>query len=284
MAKIFGKPVYLVTDVAVLPLSSQQDAEQAIKALTDSSENIPDDSDSDASDGVERTSNRASLEGLSTTPADDVRPQPSGRTSTTKVAEDVATRNVSFGRFASQWFSRQNRSTSTPPFSQPDTASNEPKPAESDDNIVEDVERAAQSKDQAKEEDRAPLAKVSNVNATATLSLLPRILKTIKMIFTSGSYFFSYDVDLTRRLQDLDSINQPLTFSKLNSVVSMPFKLLMALIYLRSISGIVLLGQDCLRATLATISRPFCKALLVNVHSCCRNHQRLNRKRRRSKK
>ncbi|KAK5078185.1 hypothetical protein LTR64_003410 [Lithohypha guttulata] len=218
VAKIFGKPVYLVTDVAVLPLSSQQDAEQAIKALTDSSENISDDSDSDASDGVERTSNRASLEGSSTTPADDVRPQPSGRTSTTKVAEDVATRNVSFGRFASQWFSRQNRSTSTPPFPQPDTASNEPKPAESDDNIVEDVERAAQSKDQAKEEDRAPLAKVSNVNATATLSLLPRILKTIKMIFTSGSYFFSYDVDLTRRLQDLDSINQPLTFSKLNSV------------------------------------------------------------------
>lgn len=215
VAKIFDKPIYLIEDITVLPLSSQHDAEQAIRLATrpgDSDSNYSDDSGSDAEE--ENSVRDASVE-LSTTPGNDIRPLQEKNASSTSIAEIVATRNVSFGRFASQWFSRQKAPPSTGANAGTVDNVTTPMPAEKGDTIVEDIENAERAKDVS-----PATSQVSSTDYVATQNLLPRILKTVKMVFTSQSYFFSYEFDLTKRFQDLDPGDQKLNLQRMNSVVS----------------------------------------------------------------
>lgn len=216
VAKIFDKPVYLIEDVAVLPLSSQTDAEQAIKSAIGSVNLDSNESNGSDSEPDDETPRQDSSAALSTTPGDEVRPHQEKNASSTSIAEIVATRNVSFGKFASQWFSRQ-RPTSVEPTADTEHEAATPKPAEKGDTIVEDVDNAVRAKEAASTS--ANTSQTSNANYVATRNLLPRILRTIKMVFTSQSYFFSYDFDLTRRIQDIDTAEQKLNLQQMNSVV-----------------------------------------------------------------
>lgn len=205
----------------MLPLTSQQEASDAIKNALVSSDTDSDESDSEVSDSEDTTSSKTTATVLGSTPGDDLGSFQGKNDSNTSVAQDVATGNVSFGRFATQWLSRQrwpasntsvessNKEVNVPgrtTTAEPSVGPEESTPA----NQPSDIESAAKS-----------LEKDKQAAGVATMGLLSRILRTTKMVFTSRSYFFSYDIDLTRRFEKLGRIDQPLNLRNLDPSVSL---------------------------------------------------------------
>lgn len=202
VAQIFGKPVYVVTDVALVPLSSQIDAHHAISAsIASRSREAMMDADSELSDdpGEHDDDVRSETEPHDAepeTPLDDCRPEQPRTSSNTSIARDVIANRGQYGRFASQWFSRRgwgvgrnvNSSATAPAVS----ASKMHETVDASVVNSEPPEEAVQN-DESREKEQA-LAKNSIADA------LPKILRSTKMILTSRSYFFSYEFDLTRRL------------------------------------------------------------------------------------
>lgn len=200
VAKIFGKPVYLVKDVTLLPLSSIGEATTCIRDF-ESVHQGSDESDASSSDEENGESPKRFTSDLGTTPGDDIKPFNGKNRSSTSIAESVATRNVTFGNFASQWLTRQKSSNAERSDDQANDSISEPKPASSKDQIVEDIERAHRMKDA---KDTGPATEPQETKYVATTGLLPRILRTTKMLLTSGSYFYSHDFDLTHNLANLN--------------------------------------------------------------------------------
>lgn len=218
VARIFGKPVYLVTDVAILPLSSQSGANQAIKDALGASDSVSDESGYN-SESEDTESHRISSGEQITTPAGDIQPYQGKNSSSTSVAEDVATRNVSFGNFATQWLSRQRWPAKAPVDGQNQDSSSEPRLGSKQDLVVEGAVSAQEHRSRTETGGLQPRSEASVPKSAATLGLLPRILRTTKMIFTSGSYFFSYDIDLTQRFEYLHSNDGAFNFNSLNTAV-----------------------------------------------------------------
>lgn len=213
-----GKPVYLVADVALLPLTSEREANEAIKDALASHDIESDVSDSEQSDHEDAASHKTSTTEVGSLPSDDHRPFSGESDSTSNVARQVATGNVSFGRFATQWLSGQKWPVSKPGADRTSIAADEPRlqttqaSSRKQDAVPSDQPPDAPAVD--------PTAKSQQPLGTATMGLLPRIMKTTKMIFTSRSYFFSYDLDLTRRLEKLGRLDQPMSFRDLDPLVS----------------------------------------------------------------
>jgi len=268
VARILDKPVYLVTDVALLPLSSQHDVDEAIRDATALSETISDDSDSSVGDTEDEHSDPAKAAQIANTPADETGPYQGKNASSTSVAENVATRNVSFGNFASQWLSRQKWSASGSSADPTGADIDEPKPASKDDDLLKDQTVAENNKRAGTLND----SKSADPKYSTTIKLLPRILRTTKMIFTSGSYYFSYDIDLTKRFEDLIPPDQPLKHKNLDPLVSgwECVRRIKADSRVSS-SGIGIWEQNCSRATTVVSSPPYCKDSLVKEHSAFRN-------------
>lgn len=211
----------MVTDVALLPLTSQQEASDAIQNAiafsTDAADS--DGSESDSSDTEGDRSSQATVTEVATNPGDESRPYRDKNDSGTSVAEDVATGNVSFGRFATQWLSRQRWPGPNPAASSPGTLADGRVDTRSTENPDPDRDHVAKEQGEQVESVSGPIAN-EKVVGVATLGLLPRILKTTKMIFTSRSYFYSYDVDLTRNFESLGKIDQPPVPRNMNPLVS----------------------------------------------------------------
>jgi hypothetical protein len=131
------------------------------------------------------------------------------------VAEDVMQKKGVYGRFADKWFSRRgwsadSRRTQGLSSEEDLTAKNVPKDVDST-GPTEEAEASKPDKlpsderttpDSVKPED-IPKALEGEKNAT-TVALLPRILQTTKMYFSSGNFFYSYDYDLSHGIS-----NQP---------------------------------------------------------------------------
>lgn len=207
VAQIQGKPIYVITDVALTPLSSRQEAESSIshtqrslqkKAVdghaTDDSDTEGDEADLSAaiSDDVddEEPSNVV-LSGLS-----DTSHKPGEHKRTSSVAEDVLTRKGSYGRFASKWFSkkgwtvdqRRNLGMSVPENESVATKSASVETKREVESSTKASLVAAGLQEQREQKD-----------GDVAQSLLPKLLRTTQILFgTSRSFFFSYDYDITR--------------------------------------------------------------------------------------
>lgn len=124
------------------------------------------------------------------------------------VAEDVMQKKGVYGRFADKWFSRKGWSAdsrrSQGLSSEDDLAAkNVPKNVDST-GPTEEADAAKSDElpsdekstpDSVKPED-IPKALEGEKDAT-TMALLPRVLQTTKMYFSSGNFFYSYDYDLS---------------------------------------------------------------------------------------
>lgn len=245
VAQIFGKPIYVVTDVALVPLSSQGEADKAISASVASksrraNETAPStdsDSDSDLSDdgSGENEAAGASVDGEGDdphdvepeTPMEDGRPEQTRTTSSTSIARDVIANRGQYGRFASEWFSRQgwgvgksgnNAAASTSSSSSVTSKKETPGDAKEGNTATaatvnaEPPQEAAQ-KDESRDKEQA-------VAENSIADALPKILRSTKMILTSRSYFFSYEFDLTRRLMLLNGTCKPPARESLDPLVS----------------------------------------------------------------
>ncbi|ETN41680.1 uncharacterized protein HMPREF1541_03616 [Cyphellophora europaea CBS 101466] len=196
VAQIFGKPIYVVTDVEFLPLSSR---DAAVKALATASAASRKDhepsSDSELSDAESESSKHAAVpDEVSGPHTDDEQDLPRSRSSTS-IAQDVLTKKGNFGRFASQWFSRQGWATGTQkaPTS---TDAKAQKVAEGDATEAAKPEQKPDKVDGPAPEPQQP----SKTSREEVAAMIPKILRSAKLILTSRSCFFSYDFDLTRRM------------------------------------------------------------------------------------
>ncbi|KAF7532301.1 hypothetical protein G7054_g8054 [Neopestalotiopsis clavispora] len=221
VAQIRGSPVYVVTDVALTPCTSQAEAESAVRHTSIQLRRAAQAKDLNGTDdelsGSETEADVASL--LGHDEVDEVQSERGSalgrggndldgrldedageREGRSSIAEDVIQRKGSYGRFAERWFSHRG--------------------------WVQDQKRnmgisgtATQSSDipvdtQAKKQDKGE-KKLSNTvvaetasdkvaNAVSTgESLIPKLLRMAHIWFgTSQSFYFSYDVDITRNLEN----------------------------------------------------------------------------------
>ncbi|KAL5598909.1 hypothetical protein BROUX41_003770 [Berkeleyomyces rouxiae] len=209
VAQIAGAPVYVVTEVAITPCSSQRDAEDAIKKTNshlsrsrsprngttalndgDTSDSELDDEtaagaatiaeDDDVEDSIPREYDASVVAGTSP-----VKPS--------SIAENVISKRGSYGRFAQSWFSRagwlleHKRHMGLSDNGNPSSASNKASSvAGSDDD------------DAGLLYGDTPLA---IPGAAPVPTLLPKLVRTLRVYFgTSRSFYFSYDRDITRRI------------------------------------------------------------------------------------
>lgn len=227
MAQIQGKPIYVITEVALTPLASKTEADISIdrtKAglLKSNIEGLEDsdteDDEVNVSDEVEDAANTTNVEAHR-------------RTST--VAEDVISKKGGYGRFAQKWFSKKgwavdqkkNLGMSAEPYS---TVDQDTKPTE----IAATTSRFAEgdldgtvsentkdTHDNGTENTNgiqdAGKSDEANANRDIAESMLPKLLRTSQMLFgTSRSYYFSYDHDITRSLANKRDTNSEVPLHK----------------------------------------------------------------------
>lgn len=240
VAQVRGKPIYKITDVALIPLASQSEAD---KAITSTREHLhrhnkakgtgEDDTDSESEDDAPSVTDSL-VEEPPRSPIevkDPVTGQRSPIDKRSSVAEDVIQNKGVYGRFANKWFSRKGWSADsrrTQGLSREEdlAAKNVPKNVDST-GPAEDVEAPQPDQlpsdekttpDSIKPED-IPKALEGDKDAT-TIALLPRVLQTTKMYFSSGNFFYSYDYDLSHGIANQSTnANVPL-FRQYDSLVS----------------------------------------------------------------
>jgi hypothetical protein len=208
VAQIFGKPVFVITGVAFTPLTSQVDATKAITeavAAQKKGESIEHDTDSPDESDVEPVHEpQPPGDPIDSSPThDEGRPLQEKSSSGTSIVQDVIINRAQYGKVASQWFSRKawtqgRQHPTTPPANEqqksPRTVAvggdQDPKPVD----------------DSSKKEAGDVPGKPSQ---EAAVALIPKILNSTKLILTSRSFFFSYDMDITHRMgsRTLDQIN-----------------------------------------------------------------------------
>jgi hypothetical protein len=129
----------------------------------------------------------------------------------TSVAEDVIQRKGVYGRFADKWFSRKGWSADSrrlQGLSPDEDASKKNVPQNVDSSVAKEAEQpeGASKPDTIPSDDKnvpepvspgeIPKALAGEKDAT-TVALLPKILQTTRMYFSSGNFFFSYDYDIS---------------------------------------------------------------------------------------
>ena len=243
VAHIRGCPIYVITDVALIPLSSHSEAQKAIEqtkeSLKRSGQNGAPSKDSDTSDddethseaGGHKHADQASPVSLGTSTNEG----PSATRSlglirsTSSVAEDIIGKKGQYGRFIERWFSRKDWTTekrrvqgmSVHGVEKPGISSgqrtglNDPQFTDSS---------VATMLDGAKTSDRTSDLKVpsqagegdplGNLPANVTNTLLPKLLRTTRMLLGSRSFFFSYDIDITRRLGTKEKTSSEISLHK----------------------------------------------------------------------
>lgn len=141
--------------------------------------------------------------------------------SSSSIARDVIANRGQYGRFAANWFSKGwgfgRSSTSSQVSSGPDTKS-----TTAGSTVDREADQGATPpavKEDVQEENTT--AEREQISADSSIAeALPKILRRTKMILTSGSFFFSYEIDLTRRLALLDGTAKNPTRETLDPLVS----------------------------------------------------------------
>lgn len=225
----------MITDVALIPLSSQADAEKAIVEARNTLQRRTKTSGDDDDDSTD-TDTLADYDGRSLNETDSLPSSPppeveksvkagSSHKRRTSVAEDVIGKKGLYGRFADRWFSKSGWSDGGRRMqgmsSEEDlTRKQQPKSPESaivDANSDEDAETSLEPVASNAEGDDATSLSPTEIpeapNAPAgntAISLLPKILRTTKLYFGSRSFFFSYDCDISRSFSKQSEISPSL--------------------------------------------------------------------------
>ncbi|GKZ35052.1 hypothetical protein AbraIFM66950_005492 [Aspergillus brasiliensis] len=203
VAQIQGKPIYAVTNVAVIPTSSQADAIRAISQAKESlshGEGGPGETASDDSSTISDTETESGDTEVGTVPASPEQEITHSRArSVGSIAEDVIGKRVRFGRFAANWLSRKTlglpglgtvgHDPAEPPV-EDDKSESETVPSEVNDERTSPISQS---------HDATPKTLGEPFPSDPTVELLPKLLRYTKMIFSSQNFFFAYDYDLTRQ-------------------------------------------------------------------------------------
>jgi hypothetical protein len=236
VAEIRGKPIYSIHEVALIPLSSQSDAERAITRARDSQkrhsrtaaigedfESATENSEDEREDNISLTEPSAP----STPPPETFDSSANPQKRKTSVAEDVIHKKGMYGRFADKWFSRKGWATDSRRTQGMSSEEDLSKVRELQQNptvaVDHDQEHEAHfanlesfGQQRADEVAQVPPQEISNTakeQADETkILMLPKVLTVSKMLFGSKSFYFAYDYDLSRSLlnQSNNSSSSPL--------------------------------------------------------------------------
>ncbi|TLS25182.1 hypothetical protein PpBr36_07057, partial [Pyricularia pennisetigena] len=199
VAVIRGQPVYVVTEVALTPCSSQNQATEAInKTVAHIKQASLAEGDGADSDSDDQTS--APIPYDIDDDVEDTTGPKKGHKSTTSVASDVMKQKGGYGRFAQRWFSKggwledQKRMMGLS------------KSAGSSDSTRDDSKAGGVPTSEDPVDDPADAVKTVTQGAVGgAASLLPKLLRTSQILFgASRSFFFSYDYDITHSLASQD--------------------------------------------------------------------------------
>lgn len=218
-----------MTNVALIPISSQADAARAISQARESvlqgdsgpgetasedDDDMPDSSDTDGSDTDVSSMPASPSRGTSR----------SRRSGVGSIAEDVIGKKVRFGRFAATWLSRKALGLSglraagaqdtdvLPGNNEKDTTTSTTlTSARVDASGVKEEEEDAEASHLPEVHDCSLVLDERPEASTSpgeTVELLPKLLRYTKLIFASQNFFFAYDYDLTRPVGSIpDSLN-----------------------------------------------------------------------------
>ncbi|QDS77716.1 hypothetical protein FKW77_004135 [Venturia effusa] len=220
VAQIRGKPVYCISEVSLIPLSSQVEAEKAIQRARESqTRHNAREQETDTTRNSEDEGDDASLtDDNSVVSEDPTEPPPAiakdkQRQEDTSVAQDVITRKGFYGRFTNKWFSKRGWKadsrrtegmaseedlTRTPPVNE----QAEPAPVGGKDALAKVASKEAEGPNELDGAalSNEPPTEVADVEPTPgqEVPLLPKLLTVAKFFFGSKSFYFSYDYDLSR--------------------------------------------------------------------------------------
>lgn len=208
--------MYAINDVVLIPLSSQTEASNAITqanaALKKKSGNVTEESDSDVTEGEEdeddrQTNETGSVRTVDTQPEDGPLEQ---RRRDSSVARDVLSKKGQYGRFAERWFSKKGW-VAERRMAQGMSSDEAPIPSGRTSNAgeIRTTNEIREGGDADRSEGELQLEKPSAQNAAINFPLLSKLLRTARMILSSQNFFFSYDVDISRRLGNQDHRSNP---------------------------------------------------------------------------
>ncbi|KAI1810288.1 Syja_N domain-containing protein [Poronia punctata] len=214
VAQIRGHPVYVVTDVAVTPCKSQEEAATAIDHTADkqrrasAERHLHDTSDTESEidaqpsaiggDDVDEPGTQS--EGEVSEPR-----EPGG--GKTGIAEDVYKRGGSYGSFAKKWFG--NKGWMAPRRRSLGLSGAGVATAALPGDDEPESGKGAQGSPEEKELSSTVVREKVDTppEPTAGESLIPKLLRMAHIWFgTSNSFYFSYDIDLTRSTASQESI------------------------------------------------------------------------------
>jgi len=230
VAQIRGIPIYSIIEVALIPLSSQSDAEQAITrarecqqrhfktgVIGEDFEAATESSEDEREDNISLTEEPSAP----STPPPETSDTPVGpQKRKSSIAEDVIRKKGMYGRFADKWFSRKGWATDsrrTQGMSSEEDLSkahelqlNPASAVEQDQEYegrVENLESFGEHKGDEMIREPQEISDTAKVQAEETkIPMLPKVLTVSKMLFSSKNFYFAYDYDLSRSL-----VNQPNT-------------------------------------------------------------------------
>ncbi|KAL8761856.1 MAG: hypothetical protein Q9184_002059 [Pyrenodesmia sp. 2 TL-2023] len=217
VAQIRGSPVYVITSVGLVPLSSQSKAKRSIeqskkeiRAESSKPTSDPDVGyDSSADEGSYHsdghvTDNTSVGSTLLSPPYDTARRKYQDETGS--VAQDVISSRGQYGRFAERWFSRKGWTTERRRAQgmSADTVGRQKDSQTKEQSSLGEVKDCYREPSRYSQQGQVSTVAPEEFTPTkdATSTLLPKLLRTTKMLFASRSFFFSYDYDITRRVGD----------------------------------------------------------------------------------
>lgn len=252
VAQIYGKPIYAISSIAVIPITSHEEAKKAIaQARGDVNsydvgekelDNLAYGEDSDTlsagdSESLEEHNHSAYTQ-------KPITPEQSNKSPSTKrdlgIAEEVINNKGVYGRFTERWFSKRGWNVGIPGRSQslsdassqgaPPIARHETQGSGADANGIPDeaYQRWPQTPAQTPQVEKSMDEAFPGISGpTLTSSLLPKLLQTTRLLFSTGTFFFSYDYDVTRNLasQSQTSFDLPLARQVASQVCSIGYHL-----------------------------------------------------------
>ena len=240
VAQIQGSAIYVISDVCLIPLSSQENAakfvlqtKKLLQKAPGGTDGVLSDSDVSEEEEEDDTEHDHDLNSevspvnadVSSVDESALQKRPEGpNRSTSNVAEDVFEKKGQYGRFADRWFSKkgwtaEKRKTlgmsadESPNIPPPDEKPN--KESAEQTNTVSEPKIKSPSMSEASGSDTTEKTNTGSSEPEAahkpeqkdavpppniTNTLLPKLLRTTRMLLASKSFFFSYDMDITRRL------------------------------------------------------------------------------------
>ncbi|POS83532.1 hypothetical protein EPUL_004133 [Erysiphe pulchra] len=199
VAQVYNKPIYVVTEIALTPLASKAEAESSIvNSQSQLSKQIePSDKvESSDSEDDDENNDQPVFTGQEVDDKEDVDYSPALKSHrrTSSIAEDVMAKKGGYGRFANRWFSKTGWNL--------DQRRNMGMTNSKDGSIVTNndlsgvkIESEKNKDDNIGKNERLE-NKVGNIENT-----LPKLLRTTQLLLgSSKSFYFSYDLDITRSI------------------------------------------------------------------------------------